>query len=94
MNVIDDEKKFDMKRKMLRLLSEESGHDKKAVREFKLSSCAASAQYELTQEEVRRSLDALAGDGYATHDYDELNGIVWRITDSGLSAVSDAGKVK
>lgn len=89
MNVIEDEKKFEMKRKMLRLLNEASGSEKKAVREFVLSLFSACGVQELKSEEARKVLDALAGDGYATHDYDELQGIVWRITDAGLIAAAN-----
>jgi hypothetical protein len=94
MNVIADERKFVIKRKMLQILYEESGQNKKAIREFLLGMIASSGVSDTQPEEARRALDALAGDGYATHDYDELNGIVWRITDSGLSAAANIDKTK
>ena len=88
MNVVSDEKKFEMKRKVLGLLQEISGQDKRPVREYKLALCVSSINSDIPPEKTRQMLDALAGVGYATHDYDELHGIVWRITDEGLSAAS------
>ena len=89
MNVIANERMFSLKRKMLQILHEESGQSKKAIREYLLGMIAASNFSDTQPEEARRALDALAGDGYATHDYDELHGIVWRITDNGITATAN-----